>query len=554
MPDCQPPITWIKKQDGRLVPFDPDEISRGLFAATQRLGRPDAFLARELTDGVLHFLASELDSGTATTGQVVETVAKVVRELGHPGLSQAFQSSQTQPEAQQPADILADRVLAWDDVKRLVTATPPGPDLAQQLGRECLRAYSLREVFGPELVAAHGEGLIALGNLDTPHEFAGLVLAAGEPQGAVAEAREVAGQFVAVDSPEYVLGATNGEPQSTAQQFRSALHTAGLWTVVNLNAATPPKGAGNLAEGPLFADRSGLLAGTPIGEVADHLLEELLEPHTSSEMTSGAVRIDWHLAAADFEPTKAGRLLHLARRALDGSRLGFVMDRNNRQVALAEGIDRRNPVLLMTVGLNLPNLADQAAVRRNPAIFLEKLGSLARIAVSVGVQKREFLRKQATGRPAITRGFLLDRARLMVVPVGLEPAVRSMLGSGLGTSQETLDYARQTVERLGAALESDGRSRHLDVCLDGPVSFLSESPAGVDAAGLTVQAPPLEQLRVADSLYAQTVVVLLPAERPPAAESVVDLLRHVWRKTGIPRIRFKSVHSGPRQLTACWGE
>jgi hypothetical protein len=436
-----------------------------------------------------------------------------------------------------------------------VTSTPPGPDLAQQLGRECLRAYSLREVFGPELVAAHGEGLITLGNLDTPQELAGLVLAAGEPQRVVAEAREVAGQFVAVDSLEYVLCATNGDPQSTAQQLRSALGTAGLWAVVNLNATTPPKGAGNLAEGPLFAGRSGFMAGAPIGEMADHLLEELLEPHTGSEMISGTVRVDWHLAAADFEPTKAGRLLHLARRAVDGSRLAFVMDRSNRPVALAEGIDRHNPVLLMSVGLNLPNLADQVAVRRNPAIFLQKLGSLARIAVSAGVQKREFLRKQATRRPAITRGFLLDRARLMVVPVGLESAVRSMLGAGLGTSQEALDFARQTVERLGAALESDGRSRHLDVCLDGPGSFICGAPAGTgDVSRLAHDLSPLEQLRVAESLHAQSVVVLLPAERIPAMESMADLLRHVWRKTGIARIRFKHLEATQRQLTVNWGE
>jgi hypothetical protein len=555
MPDCQPPITWIKKQDGRLVPFDPDEISRGLFAASQRLGSPDAFLARELTDGVLHFLASELDNGTATTGQVVETVVKVVRELGHPGLSQAFHLSQTELGAREAADISEDKVLAWDDLKRLVTATPSEPDLARQLGWACLRAYSLREVFGPELVAAHDQGLITLSNLETPQELAGLVLAAGEPHQAVAEAREVAGQFVAVDGPEHVL---TGDPRSTARQLQSALRTAGLWAVVNLNAATPPNWAGNLADGPLFADRSALLAGTPIGEVADHLLEQLLESHTGSKMTSGAVRVDWHLAAADFESSRAGWLLHLARRALDGSRLAFVMDRSNRPVSLAEGIDRRHPVLLMTVALNLPNLADQAGVRRNPAIFLQKLGSLARIAVSAGVQKREFLRNQATRHPAITRGFLLDRARLMVEPVGLELAVRSMLGVGLCASQEALDLARHTVEQIGVALENDGRSRHLEVCLDGPASFSCEGPASSDSvSGLTrcdMNISPLEQVRVAESLHAQSVVVLLPAERLPAAESLADLLRHVWRKTGIARVRFKRLEDLQRQLTVNWGE
>ena len=44
---------------GRLVPFEADKISQALFAASEGLGRPDPFLARELTDGVLHFFAQE---------------------------------------------------------------------------------------------------------------------------------------------------------------------------------------------------------------------------------------------------------------------------------------------------------------------------------------------------------------------------------------------------------------------------------------------------------------------------------------------------------------
>jgi len=41
---------WVRKPDGQLVPFEADKISRDLFAASETLGKPDAFLARE-TDG-----------------------------------------------------------------------------------------------------------------------------------------------------------------------------------------------------------------------------------------------------------------------------------------------------------------------------------------------------------------------------------------------------------------------------------------------------------------------------------------------------------------------
>ena len=49
-------IAWVRKRDGRLVPFEADHISRSLFAAGERIGKPDPFMARELTDSVLHFL------------------------------------------------------------------------------------------------------------------------------------------------------------------------------------------------------------------------------------------------------------------------------------------------------------------------------------------------------------------------------------------------------------------------------------------------------------------------------------------------------------------
>src|SRR5438270_291555 len=87
------PPAWIYKRDGQLVPFEADKISRSLFAVTEALGRPDAFLARELADGVVHFLAVESDSSVPTTSQVAEVVVKIVRELGHPALAAAFAES-----------------------------------------------------------------------------------------------------------------------------------------------------------------------------------------------------------------------------------------------------------------------------------------------------------------------------------------------------------------------------------------------------------------------------------------------------------------------------
>src|SRR6476620_6063300 len=82
--------TWVKEADGRTVPFDSDRISQRLFAATSILNAPNSFLARELTDGVLHFLTQEELGETTTWPAVDEVVEKVVRELGQPELANAY--------------------------------------------------------------------------------------------------------------------------------------------------------------------------------------------------------------------------------------------------------------------------------------------------------------------------------------------------------------------------------------------------------------------------------------------------------------------------------
>src|SRR2546425_937528 len=94
MPPPQPtaPPTWVRKRDGRVVPFEADRLSRALFAATETAGRADAFLARELADVVVHFLADELDDHTPTTDQVAEVVVKVLRQLKQHELAEAFEA------------------------------------------------------------------------------------------------------------------------------------------------------------------------------------------------------------------------------------------------------------------------------------------------------------------------------------------------------------------------------------------------------------------------------------------------------------------------------
>ena len=72
-----------------------------------------------------------------------------------------------------------------------------------------------------------------------------------------------------------------------------------------------------------------------------------------------------------------------------------IIDRAPYPVPLAEGVNRQHPAVLLQVGLHLPRLAVQTGTTADAGRFLNKLGSLARLALSAGVQKRAYLRRPA---------------------------------------------------------------------------------------------------------------------------------------------------------------
>jgi hypothetical protein len=257
--------------------------------------------------------------------------------------------------------------------------------------------------------------------------------------------------------------------------------------------------------------------------------------------------------------------------ALEDAPLSFVFDRPRRPIALAEGVDRSHPAVLLTVGLHLPRLAMQPGIDDDPQKFLAKLGSLARLALSAGVQKREYLRRlernrscPATDEPALTSGFLLDRARLLVAPVGLDSVVHSFFKKGLSAGGAALDFGRQIVHRLRDVLRQDGRHAHLDTCVDGPFCFhlapsredREEWPIAEEAAGLTAwdtTASLKNQMRSTGVLQGVadhgTLALFLAEEKTPSAEQVAESLQTAWRQTDVVRVRLIRTRSSTRQLT-----
>lgn len=563
-----PPPAWISKRDGRLEPFDADKISRSLFAATESLGRPNAFLARELTDGVLHFLKAEFENAIPTTAQVAELVAKVVRELGQPALAQAYAVISDQPSAvSDPRTPEAGRVGPTPaQIGQWLDAEESPAGLLRRAGQACLREYALREVFTRDLVAAHEEGLLTLTGLEAPAELHGYHREVQPVNTSnltcfVEEARRIAGRVLALDGLEYALRPTSdqndGLVAGAMRQLLQGLESSGLEAVVNLNQASPPRWASDLAEGPLF----GRALPGPPPSALDAIRDAWLGQWEA--LPAGApLRVDWHLHDSDIEEGNRSRLTALVRRALGGLPLVLVFDRPRRPLSLAEGLDRQHPGVLLVVGLNLPALHRQQGVSGDPTEYLQKLGSLARLARSAGVQKRDFLRRHSQGRPGLRRGFLLDRARLVVVPVGLEAVVRALVGRGLGGGGAGLDLARQILRRLREVLEQDGCASHLETCVDSAAGFClgpDTEPAAEQVAGLTpwdAAVAPRQQVKAAGQLHAVaergTAAVLMAEDRPLAVDEAVEVVRYAWRQTDVHRLCFRRIAAGQHQLTAPW--
>jgi hypothetical protein len=576
-----PPPAWVHKRDGRLVPFEADKISRALFAATEHLGRPDAFLARELTDGVVHFLSAEQEGVAPTTAQVAESVVKVVRELGQPALSQAFQESARRRSSVEPITGELEKNPA-----NLITVRFSPDDSPTTVLQDFARTYTLQVVFARDIVAARRDGLLILTGLETPQDLGGRVLEQPPPGKTLTEAffdsRNHVANCLAIDGPEFLIGeylrSIRREQNELAnsivkrwwiRELATSLPATGLRAIVNLNNPLPPLWAEDLASGPLFVDQPNAPDPKRLAVLSHALLADLI--HSDLDH----IRVNWHLSGRDLVPDNRERLAEVVRHALDGGPLGFVYDRPRRTVSLGEGMDRQHSSVLMTVGLNLPRLAEQQGVVGNPTKFLDKLGSLARLALSAGIQKREFLRRIGKDRPALLRGFLLGRARLVATPIGLESVVRAMTGEDV--SQEIgLRFAKQVVEKLHTVLQKDGRASRLESCLDAPLSrdFFgagpgdnSKPPAALPSpsldkvAGLTTwdaKASWKSQLKAAGALHALagqgTACLLLPEDLVPSAEEVVEWLSWTWQNTDVMRLRLVRTTPVHQQLTLAMGE
>jgi hypothetical protein len=522
------PPAWVAKRDGRLEPFDADKICQALFAASETQQAPSAFLARELTDAVVHFLAADFAGGTATTRQIAEQVVKVVRELGQPELAHAFaQGAELRGTAAAPAE---------PSERRVAFAFSPD-EPPEEVAARCMRTYTEHAVFSRDLVAAHRDGLLRLGGLETPRCLARCMLDISHARDADASfwaelflVCKAAGQGLVLDGPEW-LAARPGHQHPSESIFAWLAQLPAISSrdvIANVNIAQPPPWAMQRTGGPLFAGEA--TANEP---AAGPFPDEFLEPAPVSAVPR--VRLDWHLQARDFiAGSHHERLRRVAAMAVEGRPITFVFDRRGRPIVLAEGMDRQRPAVLMEIGLDLPAFLQLPGIAGSIDAFLDKLPSLARMVVSAGAQKRKYLRRHAEGT-GLARGFLLDRARLAVVPFGLDVVVRSLTEKGPDAAAQGLELAQQGLTLLRDHLREAGAAAHLEVAID------TLAPAFASGASRAPGEADLEQqLSEAGTLHRiagqGTSRIMLDRDADVTADRLVELLHFAWRRTELVRV------------------
>lgn len=90
-------LVWARKRDGVVVAFDQDKLAGSVFKAIDEAGCSDAaFLAQELTQAILHFLAEQVEGRAPTTDDIAETVIKVLREMGQADVARTYQAYRSQ--------------------------------------------------------------------------------------------------------------------------------------------------------------------------------------------------------------------------------------------------------------------------------------------------------------------------------------------------------------------------------------------------------------------------------------------------------------------------
>ncbi|MCM8814948.1 MAG: ATP cone domain-containing protein, partial [Candidatus Omnitrophica bacterium] len=83
-------IEFIRKRDGRIVPFEKKKIADAIFKAAQSVGGQDRYLAEDLAEAVTVYLNKEFLGKIPTVEEIQDIVEKVLIKTGHAKTAKAY--------------------------------------------------------------------------------------------------------------------------------------------------------------------------------------------------------------------------------------------------------------------------------------------------------------------------------------------------------------------------------------------------------------------------------------------------------------------------------
>lgn len=501
--------SFLRHASGLLEPFDPDRVHLLLYRATQNLGRPDTFLSRELTDGLLPFLAERVVGDTVDAAELTEVVVTALRELGHPSLAQTVGLSLFDAEPVRIASTTATN--PWSLVAQAIQQRIPWRKIVNPFLTREAEAYSLRDVYPASVADAHREGLLTLGQLTAPREL-GAVLLRWPGQGilnAFSEARSYIGDAIVLDSPECepsLLARSPEDQLSALREAALACQVLDLQLAVHLRVRPAPGWSQEAV--PLLFPMSPEEDGTAV----EHLRGRFL--NLAGEFPE-VIQVTWHVPA-QHHTTSAEETTPLAPWFGSGRMVRLQHDRGRQDAHFQAGLNRRQTALLQTIDLHVDRLTQRQKLGLEPEALAGKILSLARLALSAAKARRDFLRRwQLPGWPA----FLLDQAHVCLRLCGLDSALEP-----LHEGNDPFALHEALVRRLPAVLQREAWAMNLTALVE-PVQNLS------------MDRPPEQLLPTVAAVHAVWGRGLLRLSHHPKADPLLwgETLMHV---RGLDQVEF----------------
>jgi len=83
-------INFVKKRDGRIVPFDKEKIAEAIFKAAQSVGGENKYLAEDLAEAVTLYLEKNFQSKIPSVEEIQDIVERVLIKTGHAKTAKAY--------------------------------------------------------------------------------------------------------------------------------------------------------------------------------------------------------------------------------------------------------------------------------------------------------------------------------------------------------------------------------------------------------------------------------------------------------------------------------